>query len=65
MTATFVVDNKPDVEPATAILLNAEYHNTDLLIMGGYEAGPLRESLKSSTVDRVLRSTRRPVLICR
>jgi nucleotide-binding universal stress UspA family protein len=63
--AQYVTDKTEDADAGTAVLLNAEYHNADLLIMGGYESAPLLESLKSSTVDRVLRSTRRPVLICR
>lgn len=52
-------------DKALSILVNAESYNAGLLIMGGYEASPVRESLLGSTVDRVLRSTRRPVLICR
>ena len=51
-------------DPANAILINAEQHGADFIIMGGYESGPLRESVFGSTVDAVLRSTRRPVLIC-
>jgi nucleotide-binding universal stress UspA family protein len=50
---------------AVNILLAAEEHSSDLIIMGGYEDNPLRESLFGGTVDRVLRSTRRPTLICR
>lgn len=49
---------------ARAVLLNAEENNNDLIILGGYESGPLIESLFGSPVDYVLRSTRRPVLIC-
>ncbi len=52
-------------DPARLILLNTEQYSADLIIMGGYESNPLLESLVGSTVDRVLRSTRRPVLICR
>ncbi len=52
-------------DPARMVLLNAEQHSADFIIMGGYESSPLRESLLGSTVDRVLRSTYRPVLICR
>ncbi len=63
--AQYITEKTEEADAATAILLNAEYHNAGLLIMGGYESSPLLESLKSSTVDRVLRSTRRPVLICR
>jgi nucleotide-binding universal stress UspA family protein len=47
------------------VLLNAEEHRADFIIMGGYESAPLRESIFGSTLDFVLRSTRRPVLICR
>jgi nucleotide-binding universal stress UspA family protein len=52
-------------DPARAILLNAETYSADFIIMGGYEANPLLESLSGSSVDRVIRSTRRPTLICR
>ena len=52
-------------DPARQLLLLAEERRADLILMGGYEAGPLQESLNPSTVDRVLASTRRPVLICR
>jgi nucleotide-binding universal stress UspA family protein len=48
-----------------AVLLNAEEHRADFIIMGGYESNPVRESVIGSTLDFVLRSTRRPVLICR
>jgi nucleotide-binding universal stress UspA family protein len=56
---------EPHSDAANAVLLNAESQNTHLIIMGGYEATPLREAFTGSTVDHVLRSTRRPVLICR
>jgi nucleotide-binding universal stress UspA family protein len=50
---------------ARAVVLNAEEHRSDFIIMGGYESGPLRESVFGSTLNFVLRSVRRPVLICR
>ncbi|MEN4100998.1 MAG: universal stress protein [Anaerolineaceae bacterium] len=50
---------------AREILLVAEEQRCGFIIMGGYESGPLRESIFGSTVDYVLRSTRRPILICR
>ncbi|HSV86666.1 MAG TPA: universal stress protein [Levilinea sp.] len=50
---------------AREIVVNAEEQRSGFIIMGGYESGPLRESIFGSTVDSVLRSTRRPVLICR
>lgn len=52
-------------DPARIILLTAETVNADVILMGGYEASPLQETLKPSTVDRVLASTRLPVFICR
>lgn len=60
--ATYVQEKH---DKTLSILVNAEAYNAGLLIMGGYESSPVRESLLGSTVDRVLRSTRRPVLICR
>jgi nucleotide-binding universal stress UspA family protein len=50
---------------ARHVLLSAEEQRADLIIMGGYETGPLHESIFGSALDFVLRSTRRPVLICR
>jgi nucleotide-binding universal stress UspA family protein len=52
-------------DAARLVLVNAESINAGLLITGGYESNPLYESLYGSTVDRILRSTHRPVLICR
>jgi nucleotide-binding universal stress UspA family protein len=34
-------------------------------VMGGYGFGPMLEVVLGSTVDEVLRTSRRPVLICR
>jgi nucleotide-binding universal stress UspA family protein len=61
--ATYILEKMGD--PTLAVLLNAEVHNVGFIITGSYEAAPLRESLFGSNVDRILRSTRRPVLICR
>ena len=52
-------------DPTRAVVLNAEAQNCGFIVMGGYESSPVYESIFGSTVDRVLRSTRRPVLICR
>jgi nucleotide-binding universal stress UspA family protein len=52
-------------DPTLAVLLNAEFKQSGFIITGSYESPPLRESLFGSNVDRILRSTRRPVLICR
>ncbi len=61
--AEYLLEKSAD--PTLAILLNAEIHQSGFIITGSYESAPLRESLFGSNVDRILRSTRRPVLICR
>lgn len=48
-----------------ALLAAAEAHAADLVLMGGYGAGPLRGVFVGSTVDAVLRASTRPVLVCR
>lgn len=50
---------------AQAILSLAEDQKTDMLLMGGYGARPVVEVVLGSTVDRVLRETHLPTLICR
>jgi nucleotide-binding universal stress UspA family protein len=50
---------------ASTILMTAEEHEADLIIMGGYGSSPLVEIALGSTVGDVLRSSRRPVLVCR
>lgn len=61
--ATYIVEKSSD--PSRSILLNAEAHNAGFIITGGYEGNTMKEAVFGSTVDRILRSTRRPVLICR
>lgn len=48
-----------------AILETAKEHGCDLVIMGGYGFSPVLEIVLGSAVDRVLRESRQPVLICR
>jgi nucleotide-binding universal stress UspA family protein len=60
--AGFVQANGPAAE---IILKTAEERACDLLVMGGYGSGAFREAVLGSTVDRVLRESRWPVLICR
>ena len=60
--ASFVEERGP---VADAILRTAQECDSDLILMGGYGHLPVRELLFSSTVDRVLRGSRQPVLICR
>jgi nucleotide-binding universal stress UspA family protein len=49
----------------TEIMVTAEEYECDLIVMGGYGFGPMLEVVLGSTVDEVLRTSRRPVLICR
>ncbi len=60
--ATFV---KESGSVAEAIIEVAEKHECDLIIMGGYGFSPVMEIALGSAVDKVLRTSRRPVLICR
>jgi nucleotide-binding universal stress UspA family protein len=50
---------------ATEIMVTAEEFECDLVIMGGYGFRPMLEVVLGSAVDEVLRTSRRPVLICR
>ena len=47
------------------ILKTARAHDNDLIIMGGYGFSPVFEAMWGSAIDRVLRESLRPVLICR
>jgi nucleotide-binding universal stress UspA family protein len=47
------------------ILEKAESTQSDLIIMGGYGSTPVVEVVLGSSVDKVLRASRRPMLICR
>jgi nucleotide-binding universal stress UspA family protein len=48
-----------------AILATSRTHGCNLILMGSYGLSPLLEFALGSTVDRVLRRTEVPVLICR
>jgi nucleotide-binding universal stress UspA family protein len=50
---------------ADIILGTADEYQIDLLMMGGYGHNPMLDVVLGSKVDRVLRGTRHPVLICR
>jgi nucleotide-binding universal stress UspA family protein len=50
---------------APAILTVALEQDVDLLMMGGYGASPLVEVVLGSVVDKVLRESTRPILVCR
>lgn len=51
--------------PVEAILQAVESRAATLIIMGGYGFGPVVEFVLGSTVDRVLRESPVPVLVCR
>ncbi len=50
--------------PAAVLRVAAE-RDCDLILMGGYGAQPVVEVILGSSVDQVLRSTERPLLLCR
>lgn len=60
--ATVVQEKGPVAE---AILKTAVAHDNDLILMGGYGHSPVVEMVIGSTVDKVLRASRQPLLICR
>ena len=50
---------------ADAILAVAADWQADFIILGGYGYSPVLEAVLGSTVDRLLRESRQPMLICR
>jgi nucleotide-binding universal stress UspA family protein len=48
-----------------AILRTSQEHDSELIVMGGYGFSPVLQIALGSAVDKVLRASRRPVLICR
>jgi nucleotide-binding universal stress UspA family protein len=60
--ATFLEERGP---AAGVIAITAEERDCDLIIMGGYGSSPVLEVVLGSAVDEVLRTSRRPMLICR
>jgi nucleotide-binding universal stress UspA family protein len=52
-------------EAGSAILVAAERHKSELIVMGGYGSSPMLQIALGSAVDQVLRSSLHPVLICR
>jgi nucleotide-binding universal stress UspA family protein len=62
VTATLVAERGSTVK---AIKRTADAHRCDFVIMGGYGFRPWLEVILGSTVDKILRTQRWPVLICR
>lgn len=52
-------------EAAQAILATADRRGADLLITGGYGRSSVAEVVLGSTIDRLLRASQIPILICR
>jgi len=52
-------------EPSRVILNAAQSCGCDMILMGGYEGNFIKEMFKGSTVDKVLRGTKRMVMVCR
>lgn len=50
---------------SAAILDTAEAEGCDFILMGGYGLNPVMEVILGSTVDKVLRESAVPILICR
>ncbi len=50
---------------ADAVLRTAGEDHSELIVMGGYGAAPVKEVMLGSVVDQVLRESRIPILICR
>ncbi|NWF80052.1 MAG: universal stress protein [Chloroflexi bacterium] len=58
--AYFVLDGNHRV----SIIATARERGCDLILIGGYGHGPLLEAMIGGTLDEVLRTSERPVLIC-
>jgi nucleotide-binding universal stress UspA family protein len=61
VTATYLVEHGAAGE---VIVRTAEAQDSDVIVIGGYGMSPLLEIVLGSSVDQVLRASRRPVLIC-
>ena len=62
LEATCLVERGP---VAASVMLTAEEQDCDLILMGGYGLSPVLGIVAGSAVDEVLRTSRRPVLVCR
>lgn len=65
--AGFITDDIVVVRgnPVEEILKSAEKINCDLIVMGTHGHGPLADAMMGSTARRVLRRSRKPVLVVR
>lgn len=60
--ADFVLEEAP---VAAAVLSIAEQYDCDLIVIGGYGARPVVEMVMDSVLNDVLRTSDKPLLICR
>lgn len=60
--ATYVQEHG---QTAQRVLKTAEEHHCDLILMGGYGHSPMIEAVLGSAVDKVLRNSQLPILVCR
>jgi nucleotide-binding universal stress UspA family protein len=59
-------DYRTEIGPVAEVVIQvAEEEKCDLLLMGGYGYNPVLEMVLGSAVDKVLRESHKPVLICR
>jgi nucleotide-binding universal stress UspA family protein len=59
--STLLQENGPVAE---TVLIAAEEHDADLILMGGYGFSRMIEVAFGSTLERLLRSSHRPILAC-
>lgn len=62
ITATYVEKTGPI---GKTVIATAEEYQCDLIVMGGYDLPLLRELLFGSNVEKILRKSQLPMLICR
>ena len=65
ITAVYHERPRPDSGTSQAILEVAAEENSNILLIGGYEASPVVQVVLGSTLDRLLREFSQPLLICR
>lgn len=61
--ARYIVSH--DKEPASVILRTVSDNDHDLIIIGGYGAAPIIETVLGSVVDKILNTSKVPILLCR
>jgi nucleotide-binding universal stress UspA family protein len=65
ITAVYHQRPRPESGTSQAILQVAAEADSNLLLVGGYQASPVMQVVLGSTLDRLLREFSQPMLICR